>query len=81
MFEHLDIDVEHARRFFEILHDFDIGEVNAGAMWSLNQRAKAWDNILNQIEQEAMCLDALSTTGDSDPATTARPSTQPHQSS
>ena len=52
MFEHLTIDVEHAARFREVLvhGDIDLAAVRRGAMWSLDLRAAAWDDILHAIQ-------------------------------
>lgn len=50
MFEHLNIDVIHAQKFAEVLEEgFDLDQVLAGAMWSLELRAAAWDDILEDI--------------------------------
>jgi len=57
MFEHLTIDVDHERRFREVLLEekVDPTMVFLGAMWSLDRRALAWDDILAAIETEEQC--------------------------
>ncbi|MBM3464085.1 MAG: hypothetical protein FJX76_18470 [Armatimonadetes bacterium] len=49
LFEHLTIDVIHAQCFADVLKDFDLFKVEAGAAWSLDLRARAWDAILEAI--------------------------------
>jgi len=55
MFEHLEIDIDHAKRFAQVLEEgveagkYKMAQIRAGAMFSLRLRAEAWDDILELI--------------------------------